>query len=190
MLYTTNYNLNLYELEDDANLADGYNNSMERIDQYLYRANSLITSANATITNHETRIGSLETSLTTISNEVAKLGNCTVSRIYNGCPATTVTCNADTASFMWLIVTLQDSNANQSTHLIRGGAQGQVYTHCNTVNGVTSVVWGGLSCNGMTLSNVFQLNMQIDDYTFEGSPQGTNNISMLIANVHGISYYE
>lgn len=59
MKYTTNYNLNLYELEDVANLADGYNNSMERIDTLIYQLSSMLTTANTAISTLQTQVESL-----------------------------------------------------------------------------------------------------------------------------------
>ena len=59
MKYTGNYNLCIYELEDVANLADGYNNSMERIDTLLYQMNSMIATANTAISTLQTQVESL-----------------------------------------------------------------------------------------------------------------------------------
>lgn len=60
MKYTKNYNLNLYELEDNANLADGYNNSMERIDTLIYQLSSMVTNANVALSTLQTKVASLE----------------------------------------------------------------------------------------------------------------------------------
>lgn len=68
MRFTNNYALNLYELEDNANLADGYNNSMERLDSLLYQANSMITAANVAIETLQTRVASLEQRVTEIES--------------------------------------------------------------------------------------------------------------------------
>ena len=59
MKYTGNYNLNLYELEDVANLSDGYNNSMERIDTLMYQMNSMLTTANTATSTLQTQVESL-----------------------------------------------------------------------------------------------------------------------------------
>lgn len=60
MKYTKNYNLNLYELEDTANLCDGYNNSMERVDDYLYRLQSMLTTADVAISQLQLKCADLE----------------------------------------------------------------------------------------------------------------------------------
>lgn len=66
MKYTTNYNLNLYELEDNANLADGYNNSMERIDTLIYQLTSMLTTANTAISTLQTQVESLSARVATL----------------------------------------------------------------------------------------------------------------------------
>lgn len=67
MRYTTNYNLDLYELGDNANLVDGYNHTVEKIDVVLMQLQSMLTSANnavkmlqAQVTSLETRVAALE----------------------------------------------------------------------------------------------------------------------------------
>lgn len=66
MKYTTNYNLNLYELEDNANLADGYNNSMEKIDTLVYQLSAMLTTANTALSTLQTQVTSLEQRVTTL----------------------------------------------------------------------------------------------------------------------------
>lgn len=61
MRYTTNYNLDLYDIEDVANLADGYNHTVEKIDSLLYQLQSMIGTANESAKNLDTRVSSLET---------------------------------------------------------------------------------------------------------------------------------
>lgn len=61
MKYTTNYNLNLYELGDNANLADGYNNSMERIDTQLFQIASQLSQLNTSFQTVYNKLASLET---------------------------------------------------------------------------------------------------------------------------------
>lgn len=70
MKYTNNYNLNLYELDDNANLADGYNNSMERIDTVLYQYASMLTSANVAIQTLQTKVASLEERVTNVEGKL------------------------------------------------------------------------------------------------------------------------
>ena len=70
MKYTTNYNLNLYEVTDNANLADGYNNSMERIDSLLYQFSSMLTSANVAIETLQTKVASLEERVTSVEGQL------------------------------------------------------------------------------------------------------------------------
>lgn len=60
MKYTTNYNLNLYELGDNANLADGYNNSMERIDTQLFQIASQLSQLNTSFQTVYNKLASLE----------------------------------------------------------------------------------------------------------------------------------
>lgn len=66
MKYTRNYNLNLYELEDNANLADGYNNSMERVDTLIYQLSSMLTTANVAVSTLQTKVASLEERVTAL----------------------------------------------------------------------------------------------------------------------------
>lgn len=61
MRYTTNYNLDLYDLEDVASLADGYNHTIEKIDSLLYQLQAMIGTANESAKNLDTRVSSLET---------------------------------------------------------------------------------------------------------------------------------
>lgn len=61
MRYTTNYNLDLYDLEDVASLADGYNHTIEKIDSLLYQLQAMIGTATASAKNLDTRVASLET---------------------------------------------------------------------------------------------------------------------------------
>lgn len=68
MKYTTNFNLNLYELTDNANLADGYNNSMERLDSLIYQFQSMLTSANVTIQTLQTEVDSLKSRVATLES--------------------------------------------------------------------------------------------------------------------------
>lgn len=60
MTYTQNYNLDLYELGDNANLADGHNHNMEKIDTYLYQLFSMVTAANNSIATISAQVASLE----------------------------------------------------------------------------------------------------------------------------------
>ena len=61
MLYTDNYNLDLYEIGDNANLADGYNHTVRKLDTLMFQLQSMISSNIEKATNLETRLASLET---------------------------------------------------------------------------------------------------------------------------------
>lgn len=58
---TDHYNLDLYELGDNANLPDGYNHTVQKIDVILYQLQSMLTSANNSVTTLQTQVASLET---------------------------------------------------------------------------------------------------------------------------------
>lgn len=66
MKATDNYSLDLYELEDNANLTDGYNHTVQKIDVLLYQMQSMITSANNNIRTMQNQIASLETRVTAL----------------------------------------------------------------------------------------------------------------------------
>lgn len=70
MKFTTNYNLNLYELDDNANLTDGYNNSMEKLDTLIYQLMSMLTSANNSVTTLQTEVESLKSRVSTIEGQL------------------------------------------------------------------------------------------------------------------------
>lgn len=60
MKVTKNYQLPLYELGDNANLADGFNNAMETLDVKLYQIMSAETTNALAIKDLQTRVASLE----------------------------------------------------------------------------------------------------------------------------------
>lgn len=69
MTYTKNYNLDLYEPGDNANLCDGHNHNMEKLDSLIYQMQSLITSAQNVISTLNTRVGSLETRVSALESK-------------------------------------------------------------------------------------------------------------------------
>lgn len=70
MRATDNYQLDLYELEDNANLTDGYNHTVQRLDVILYQMQSMITSANNNIATIQSQIASLTTRVTALESKV------------------------------------------------------------------------------------------------------------------------
>ena len=69
MRYTTNYNFDLYDPEDNANLCDGYNHTVEKLDTVLFQIQSMLTSANNNISALQTRVGSLETRVSALESK-------------------------------------------------------------------------------------------------------------------------
>jgi hypothetical protein len=69
---TDNYALDLYELGDNANLTDGYNHTVQKIDVLLYQMQSMITSANNNIRTMQNQIASLETRVTALEAKAGK----------------------------------------------------------------------------------------------------------------------
>lgn len=69
MRATRNYQLPLYELGDNANLADGFNNAMEVLDVKLYQLFSMITSANNSISTLQAQTASLEARVTELEKK-------------------------------------------------------------------------------------------------------------------------
>ncbi len=68
MKKTTNYNLSLYEVNDLANLTDGYNASMTKIDSTLKTVSNQATTNKTNITAEVTRAKAAESTLTTNLN--------------------------------------------------------------------------------------------------------------------------
>ena len=79
---TANLKLSLYEPDDAANLCDGYNDSMNKIDTYAHSNDANITTINATLSSHTDKIN---TNATNISQEVtrAKLAEDTIKGTVN-----------------------------------------------------------------------------------------------------------
>lgn len=79
---TANLKLSLYEPDDAANLCDGYNDSMNKIDTYAHSNDANITTIDATLSSHTDKIN---TNATNISQEVtrAKLAEDTLSGTVN-----------------------------------------------------------------------------------------------------------
>lgn len=71
MLATDNYGFDLYELEDNANLADGYNHTVRKIDTVLFQLQSMITSANTSIKTLQTQVASLETRVAALEQKAS-----------------------------------------------------------------------------------------------------------------------
>ncbi len=66
MRYTTNYHFDLYEEDDNANLMDGYNHTVQMIDATCQQFSALIQTMSNTIKAYDTRITALETSCAAI----------------------------------------------------------------------------------------------------------------------------
>lgn len=66
---TANLKLSLYEPDDAANLCDGYNDSMNKIDTYAHSNDANITTIDATLSSHTDKIN---TNATNISQEVTR----------------------------------------------------------------------------------------------------------------------
>ena len=79
---TANLKLSLYEPDDAANLCDGYNDSMNKIDTYAHSNDANITTIDATLSSHTDKIN---TNATNISQEVtrAKLAEDTIKGTVN-----------------------------------------------------------------------------------------------------------
>lgn len=69
MTYTTNYNFDLYELTDNANLMDGFNHNFEKLDVYLYQTSQMLASALQSITTLQTQVSSLEARVTDLEGK-------------------------------------------------------------------------------------------------------------------------
>lgn len=68
---TDHYNLDLYELGDSANLPDGYNHTVQKIDVILYQLQSMLTSANNSVTTLQTQVASLETRVAALEQKAS-----------------------------------------------------------------------------------------------------------------------
>lgn len=73
MKYTDNYHFDLYEPQDNANLLDAYNHSMQILDGVLQQFAALITTQGNAIKAYDTRISQLETACADIEPRVSKV---------------------------------------------------------------------------------------------------------------------
>lgn len=71
MRATTNYQLPLYEMGDNANLADGFNNAMEILDVKLYQMFSMLTNTINSIATLQTQVASLETRVAALEQKAS-----------------------------------------------------------------------------------------------------------------------
>lgn len=69
MKFTDNYNLDLYEMEDNANMADGYNHTVNKIDALLFQLQSMISTNIEAVSNLQTAVASLETRVTNLEKK-------------------------------------------------------------------------------------------------------------------------
>lgn len=73
MRYTDNYHFDLYEEGDNANLMDGYNHSMNLIDNVLQQFNALIITQGNAVKAMDSRIAKLEAACADIEPRIADL---------------------------------------------------------------------------------------------------------------------
>ena len=73
MRYTDNYHFDLYEESDNANLMDGYNHSMNLIDNVLQQFNALIITQGNAVKAMDSRIAKLEAACADIEPRIADL---------------------------------------------------------------------------------------------------------------------
>lgn len=73
MRYTDNYHFDLYEPEDNANLLDGYNHTVQMLDAVCQQFSALIQTQSNAIKAYDTRITALETMCTNVEKRIAAL---------------------------------------------------------------------------------------------------------------------
>lgn len=73
MRYTDNYHFDLYEEDDNANLMDGYNHTIQSIDAVCQQFAALIQTQGNAIKAYDTRITALETACADVEKRVAAL---------------------------------------------------------------------------------------------------------------------
>lgn len=73
MKYTDNYHLDLYETDDNANLLDGYNHSMQILDGALQQMNALLVTQGNSLKAFDTRLTTLETKCADVESRLTKL---------------------------------------------------------------------------------------------------------------------
>ena len=120
---TANLKLSLYEPDDAANLCDGYNDSMNKIDTYAHSNDANITTIDATLSSHTDKIN---TNATNISQEVtrAKLAEDTLSGTINTLSTNVTKNSTDIASLESSVSTdgtkitnLETANATNATNI-------------------------------------------------------------------------
>lgn len=72
MQQTPNLDLELYEPTDNANLEDGYNRSMRKLDQRDGEVSTLIAALNTTVQGYDTRIATAETNAATAATAASE----------------------------------------------------------------------------------------------------------------------
>lgn len=73
MRYTENYHFDLYEPEDNANLLDGYNHTIQMLDAVCQQFSALIQTQSNAIKAYDTRITALETMCADVEKRIAAL---------------------------------------------------------------------------------------------------------------------
>ena len=73
MRYTDNYHFDLYEPEDNANLLDGYNHTVQMLDAVCQQFSAPIQTQSNAIKAYDTRITALETMCTNVEKRIAAL---------------------------------------------------------------------------------------------------------------------
>lgn len=73
MRYTDNYHFDLYEPEDNANLLDGYNHTIQMLDAVCQQFSALIQTQSNAIKAYDTRITALEAMCTNVEKRIAAL---------------------------------------------------------------------------------------------------------------------
>lgn len=73
--YTDNFNLDLYEDKDPANLRDQYNDAMRKIDDGLFTANQNATSAKNSVNEVKTQVADVKSQVLDINNTSIKTFN-------------------------------------------------------------------------------------------------------------------
>ena len=120
---TANLKLSLYEPDDAANLCDGYNDSMHKIDTYAHSNDANITTIDATLSSHTDKIN---TNATNISQEVtrAKLAEDTLGKTVNTLSTNVTKNSTDIASLKPTVSTygtkitnLETANATNATNI-------------------------------------------------------------------------
>lgn len=73
MRYTDNYHFDLYEPEDNANLLDGYNHTVQMIDATCQQFSALIQTQGNAVKTLDSRITALEAACKDVEARIAAL---------------------------------------------------------------------------------------------------------------------